>query len=386
MLILNCHIISETYLKSWKIPDKKESIYLFNKNAGFSVCKQRNIHKLRGTSFTYTNLYLLNIESQWYLSTLELEFMLIFNKYRDEYRFLFNNHPISNAHEFINHITDIDNWDIYNSCGIKQPSIDFKKKLYAEWEETISTKIEKYFDGNLENYWPMFLQYIDTLKDSRTIIIPAKHKDYLIKFFVCLYFRRFENIKKGGLLNITELVVRTAKSLLSAQDYVQIQKDLQCDLFYNSICLMQLYRYILDEESGNTPLIQNGLAHTIELMQKTMQIYFIIAPARTSFITSDSPCVKINENSIYNEYFSGIYFPISPTVCAYIKPKLPTTINEKYYIIDADTNSVHYINYIIANNSIESIAFYEQQVARHISDRPYTDNWIQALAKAKLIQ
>ena len=57
------HIVPTTYLKSWKIPNSSNSIYLFKKNEIADKGKKRNLLNLSGTSFGKKNFYYLKIET-----------------------------------------------------------------------------------------------------------------------------------------------------------------------------------------------------------------------------------------------------------------------------------------------------------------------------------
>ena len=95
---MNCHLVPQVYLKSWKIPDFENSIYTFENTNDQG--KQKNINKLKNTAFAMKNKYLLNIYNTDYCFQLYDEFDLIFNELKD-YFISNKNKRISSTTEFI---------------------------------------------------------------------------------------------------------------------------------------------------------------------------------------------------------------------------------------------------------------------------------------------
>jgi len=78
-MIVNCHIVPQVYLRSWKIPLFKHSIYLFDKSDFTRAGVQSNIKKLKNTHFTAEDKYLLKPENKAYVFELYPEFSQLFD-------------------------------------------------------------------------------------------------------------------------------------------------------------------------------------------------------------------------------------------------------------------------------------------------------------------
>jgi len=86
-----------------------------------------------------------------------------------------------------------------------------------------------------------------------------------------------------------------------------------------------------------------------------LQWLFIIAPNKTSFVTSDNPCFTISPTKMHQGILSPnvtVFFPLRPDICIIIKPKL---ISKKEHFLELDKRGVREINKLILENSYQCL-------------------------------
>lgn len=159
---MNCHIVPQVYLRSWKIPEFKKSLYLFNKNDIASNGLQANIKNLSNTDFTAVDKYLLKIEDHSYINELNQEYIQLFDKIK-HYKISFEGTPIINVNDFISNLPNINQWKISDLDNNHLNPEQIKILLQEIWKEKVEKLIESYFDHNIENNWHLLLNYINNI-------------------------------------------------------------------------------------------------------------------------------------------------------------------------------------------------------------------------------
>ena len=105
------HIVPKTYLKAWKSPENKESIYVFTKEETSSNGSIRNLNRLSNTGFGKQNYYYLTMD-KCTSSTYDFMFDDLLNKLNETYSFIYKSNIINDGAMFrmcfYNHKNDIE--------------------------------------------------------------------------------------------------------------------------------------------------------------------------------------------------------------------------------------------------------------------------------------
>lgn len=377
---MNCHIVPQVYLRSWRIPEYKNSIYLFDKSNFLRSGVQANIEKLKNTEFVAWDKYLLKTENNAYAYQLYPEFSQLFDTLK-HYNISCKEKCITTVDEFINNYSKILTWEIQDGENIINQQ-QIKLLLENLWEENVEQLIEKYFDKNIENNWNEFLSYINNkLLLKRNWIVKAERKEYFLEFITIQLSRRFENLKKFGIDFVIDWFTNFIQEKVPEKNLSDI---LDIDTFKEDLCLIQLYKYVKYSCTSDATYENNSLTKVINLLNNQMQLCFFIAPPTIDFISSDNPCVHIPLGSKGLNYFSGIYLPINKRVCAFLcKNPTSSTLN-KYLIINVCVENVKFINYLILVNSIKHVAYDKPSIANMINKSPNIKKWIEMFNEVEL--
>lgn len=367
---MNCHIVPQVYLRSWKIPEFRNSIYLFDKGDIIRNGIQTNI-ELKNTDFAVEDKYLLKTDDHDYIYELLPEFALLYDSLMN-YKLSYQNVIISTVDEFINNYKYILNWDIIDPNNKVIDPIQIKASLEALWEEKVERLIENYFDRNIENYWKEFLIFVENKIMKRGWMVYAEYKEYFLEFVAIQLSRRTENLKKLGIDFLVEFSIKQMEKYLS-KDF--LNETINSDGFKEDLCLIQLYKYVKYKISADNNYENNTITKIIDVLNEQIQICFFISPPNVDFITSDNPCIHIPLKSQYNKWFSGIYLPVNKHVCAFLcKNKGGKTLN-KYLIMDLSAQNTKYINNIILQNCISKVAYEKNSIINLIEKMPNNSVW-----------
>ena len=184
------HIVPTTYLKSWKIPNSSNSIYLFKKNEIADKGKKRNLLNLSGTSFGKKNFYYLKIEtcdSKIYdplflpiISYLENDYIV---RYKD--KSITKNNPGLFRIVYLNKKSDLQL--IRKKDGIEINIESINSTINSLWNDTQKRFIENFFSNVLENNWNCFLEKTQNIHTD--FVIDEDLKRYIILFITLQFFR-----------------------------------------------------------------------------------------------------------------------------------------------------------------------------------------------------
>lgn len=77
---MNCHIVPQCYLKAWKIPTTKKSIYLFKNNETIAY-DNKSISNLSDTNYAFKDKYILDFHSKDYMHKFYNQFVLLLKSF-----------------------------------------------------------------------------------------------------------------------------------------------------------------------------------------------------------------------------------------------------------------------------------------------------------------
>jgi hypothetical protein len=377
---MNCHIVPQVYLKSWKIDGTKNSIYIFNNTLPLKKGDIHNISNLRKSSFVGNDLYILNNYSSIYASYINYEFSELFDFMINQgFTGFYSNMEISTLNEFIRNFSHIEEWNIIDSNGLSFNNSDFKKLLDTQWTNYIQAPIEKYFSKSAENYWNNFLKYVNEKICKRSFMVYAENKDYLLEFIAIQFCRVYKNLREFGIDIILDVIVNSSKFPPNAK------AELSGQQYKDDLCLMLLYRYVQYKRTCDPLFKDNTITGVINRFKDQMQIIFLISVSRFEFLTSDNPCLHVSLESTFDQHFSGIFLPIMPNVCVFLTKSVTKTTLNKYLIMDVCAQNVKYINYMLLSESMQNVAFHNDSINNIFDRHPDLEDWISNLHKIDLL-
>ena len=326
------HIVSATYLKSWKVPNSSNSIYLFKKNEIADKGKKRNLLNLSGTSFGKKNFYYLKIEtcnSKIYdplffpiISYLENDYII---KYKD--KSITKNNPGLFRIAYLNKKSDLQL--IRKKDGIKINIESIKSTINSLWNDTQKRFIENFFSNVLENNWNCFLEKIQDIQPD--FVIDEDSKRYIILFITLQFFRDGLQIDK-----YLSSIIPSFKPT-----------DYQKNNIQNYILIDILYEFILDFNKHNTTS-SNIIYNTfLNLISSNWCFNFNINHQRT-FLTSDTP--------VFIDYYNGqeaIIFPLTPSISL----SLTKSKRDKVKVKELTKSEIQIINNLIIKNAKEYVVY-----------------------------
>lgn len=326
------HIVPATYLKSWKIPNSSNSIYLFKKNKIADKGKKRNLLNLSGTSFGKKNFYYLKIEtcdSKIYdplflpiISYLENDYIV---RYKD--KSITKNNPGLFRIVYLNKKSDLQL--IRKKDGIEINIESINSTINSLWNDTQKRFIENFFSNVLENNWNCFLEKTQNIHTD--FVIDEDLKRYIILFITLQFFR-------DG-LQIDEYL----SSIISSFKSIDYQKN----NIQNNILIDILYEFILDFNEHNATS-SNIIYNTfLNLISSNWCFNFNINRQGT-FLTSDTP--------VFVDYYNGqesIIFPLTPSICL----ALTNSKKDNAKVKELTQSEIQIINNLIIKNSKEYVVY-----------------------------
>ena len=326
------HIVPTTYLKSWKIPNSSNSIYLFKKNEIADKGKKRNLLNLSGTSFGKKNFYYLKIEtcdSKIYdplflpiISYLENDYIV---RYKD--KSITKNNPGLFRIVYLNKKSDLQL--IRKKDGIEINIESINSTINSLWNDTQKKFIENFFSNVLENNWNCFLEKTQNIHTD--FVIDEDLKRYIILFITLQFFR-------DG-LQIDEYL----SSIISSFKPIDYQKN----NIQNNILIDILYEFILDFNEHNATS-SNIIYNTfLNLISSNWCFNFNINRQGT-FLTSDTP--------VFVDYYNGqesIIFPLTPSICL----ALTNSKKDNAKVKELTQSEIQIINNLIIKNSKEYVVY-----------------------------
>ncbi len=371
---MKCHIVPEVYLKSWKIPECKNSIFIFDKQ-NIKTPIQSNISNLKNTYFVAEDIYILKTNNENYTEKLKDDFCILYNSLIN-YSISFNNTLITTLEDFLLYYSSIDNWIIHDKYNNPIECLEVQKSLEQLWDKNVAKLIENYFDSYLENRWNVFLDYINNeLISKKTWIIKPKLKEYFLEFASIQFCRRYENLKGFGLDFAVNFFLQFLKDSLpkNVTENTENAEDYKKDLI-----LIELYRYVKN-------INPNIISHTYDIINSDMQVCFLIAPPHIEFITSDNPFIYLSLSNQYPKYYSGMFLPINRNICTYICKNTGGSMLNKYLILSPSYANVKFINHLIKSHSINHVAYCMPSIDQLLSKYPDTEGWKEMLGDVGLV-
>lgn len=345
---MNCHIVPQCYLKSWKVPTTKSSIYIFDKSKTLATNNNKNIENLSDTNFAFEDKYLIDVFNKDYM----YKFYNHFSGIMSELNVTASSDGtvILTETEFNNCLDNIDKW-IYTAHDGTTIDVSIVLNL---WNTKVAKTIEKYFGNNIETKWPMVKDYTTSHIMKRSWKVFAKHREILFEFVVVQLLRRFENMQALGLSELIKELNDVFATTIFDTAYEE------------SHWLMQLYRYAIQKNN-------NSISRSVQSLSDNYQPCFLIATGNAEFITSDNPCYII-KNLDYS-YESGIYMPINPKVCLFLCNLDSHTDKNKYYIFDINDHNVKYINKQTRAHALKELAFHSDDISDLFCNNIDKSNW-----------
>jgi len=223
--------------------------------------------------------------------------------------------------------------------------------------------IENYFAHRVEQNWKKFLNYIEReLLHKKTNKTREECKEFFLEFLVTQFMRREENFKLFT-ADTFDMVFEVLNSMISDGELTDNDKTHAT----NSI----FFNVLLNQARGEPNLISK----LIRKLDNEFQIYFLFASKNTCFITSDNPCFYNNDK--YDTICSGVFMPINKNICAFLaeKSQLKVSNPERYILIDLTKDNVKYINGLICEYCIESLAYDNMAISDLIGTRFAKVHW-----------
>lgn len=336
-----CHIVPSTYLKSWKIKETKNSIYIFERDKINLEGDRRNILNLNRTKFGKVNFYYLKMDtcnSKIYdelfapiIKTLDVNYIFEYkgNYITKDNPGLFRIIYLTKRESLI-----IKRKNTFDKINIKSLEFEINKL----WGNSQKLYIENFFNNEVENKWNNFLNIIRNINDNFELNIEIKK--YIMLFITLQIF------KDGSTIDLyLKQILPNFKS--SNYDQYNIQNEILIDNIYGFI-------YDIKNKTKNSSnIIYNTFLNLLNSYW-TFSFYF---NNNDDFLTSDNP--------IFVETFNNkecIIFPLTPSIC------LLLTRNKKdlIAIIDIKDYDKKNINTLIIKNSKEHIAYYASKINKDI--------------------
>ncbi|MBQ2909880.1 MAG: DUF4238 domain-containing protein [Bacilli bacterium] len=320
-----CHTISKTYLEKWKIKDKKDSIYVFNKNNLSNQGEIRDLTNLTKTELGYTNYYYLKIEDCDH-KIFDNMFQDLIDEINKQYILKFNKLEIKTATQFrLAYLKHEDKLKIYrrdNNVEIKLSRIN--KLILDSWNISKKRYIEDFFSKEIENDWQKVVNEFETI---------IKTKAKLSKF-----------AREKLILFIATQINRNHKK------HNEKIKITQNDEILKKILIVSIYEFIKiynhEQEDNN----DNYIFETYKQLKKT-NLHITILHTESSFITTDNPIITYKHN-----HKDSILIPITPNICLIIQNSLIESLSIKK-INSIETKK---INNELINNAINNIVYFDK--------------------------
>jgi len=232
---------------------------------------------------------------------------------------------------------DFDTWIIRRSDG----SLVSKKAVKREIEKIKIKDIESNWSTKYENEWNRVVCDLESaIFTSKLEYITAKHRDYLMRFFVALDWRSIQSNDE-----FQKAFRPFADALLDEIEIPENERILPClrtaadEMKHN--LLLKYYRKYLDDDGVI-------YIHAIESLKHT-NFHFLIADGPTYFITSNNPSfVFIREGGLKQ----GL-MPITPRILM-AQGRCSEDV-DKYYITHISDEAVNKYNKIIRANANEFV-------------------------------
>lgn len=335
------HIVPATYLKSWKVPNSKNSIYIFKKNKITNMGIKRNISNLTRTSFGKINFYYLNIEA-CNLSIYDQLFIPIISYLENDYYISYKNKPIVSSNPGLFRIVYLNkNYDlkiIRKQDNIEVRVENIKSIINSLWNDSQKKFIEDFFHNNIENDWNYFLKKIKNITAS--FVMSKSTKKYIMLFITLQIF-------KSGL---------QIDNYLSSLIPSFVPNNYQKNNIQNNILIDTIYEFILDfnqNKNNSYNIIYNAFLNLID----SNWIFNFIINKQGSFLTSDTP--------VFIDYYNtqeSIIFPLMPNVCLVLTNSIKDFIKVK----ESSEYETKIINSLIIKNAKECIAYYDYIIGNNI--------------------
>ena len=322
------HIVPKTYLKTWKVPDKKESIFVFTKDTPTSKGIIRNLSKLSNTGFGKQNYYYLTID-KCMSKIYDFMFDDLLNKLNKSYYFIYKDKLIQDGAMFrlcyFNHKDEIE--VIRKKDNFKTTINKIHNDINRIWDEEKKHFIEDFFSKNVENDWNKVVDEISTKTKNNTITtLNANYQQILILLIVLLLFRNHNYIKRFH----PQFKTFDENELI----------DLSNDSITEFILLFTQRKYNKN----------NFISASYQKMIEANLCFEFLLSENCDFITSDNPTFF---------YDKSLYFPISPSICL----KLYTYKHKKLIINPVKKEKTKEINKLCIQNCYNNIAFYCDNIA-----------------------
>ena len=325
------HIIPKTYLKAWKIPENKESIFIFSKEEPLSNGSKKNLNKLRNTGFGKQNYYYLTID-KCTSPTYDFMFDDLLNKLNETYNFIYKNKLIKDGAMFrLCFYLHKDDIEVIRKIDNHKTTID---KIHNDtnriWNDEKKHFIEEFFSQKIENDWNTIVGEITKKVENNTITtLNNEYKNTLKLLIVLLLFRNHNYIRTFH----PKLMELDEKELIELTNDNIVEFIIQ----YNQ------------KRFNKNNIISAGY---INMNENKFHFEFLLSK-QCNFITSDNPV-------IFNKDF--ILFPISPKICL----KLYTYKENKISSKNIKEKETKKINNICINNSYKNFAYSQESISHLI--------------------
>ena len=122
---MNCHIVPQCYLKSWKVPTTKSSIYIFDKSKTLAINSNKNIENLSDTNFAFEDKYLIDYFNKDYMFKFHAHFFAIISDLN--IIAMCDGTKILDENDYNNCLENIDKWIYTIECANPEGNEDLSK-------------------------------------------------------------------------------------------------------------------------------------------------------------------------------------------------------------------------------------------------------------------
>ena len=359
---MNCHIIPQVYLKSWKVAHTKKTIYLFDK-MNIHLHEEHNISNLKNTTFTQKDIFIIDLKTALLLEETVKDLEEMFANILIKYDIKINNLNLTES-DLLKKIRNIYfGFDTSSTLNIINKSNNktihkqhFFKILEEEWRRYSKT-IENKFSENLENDWDSIIHNIN-----------ESNKEKIIEFLLVLFYKQNLNVDS----QIENLYKVIGKPLLDRfNQHYNVNNPISSLENFKELQKKQTWiRYLKTSRT-------NPMSRALNDMKKWNYKMFVLYNNNIDFITSDNPCFYINtKDAEFNNIFNGLYFPVKPSMCLYLLPDPKNKLNQHYYTLSVEDDLVQYINYMILKKSNKYVVSNNINLSQNISNTINMNIWI----------
>lgn len=318
---MNCHIVPQCYLKSWKIPNSEKNIYIISKD-NFKMQEERNISNLKDTYFAMKDEYILKMEKCIQIYQYKEEFKKLYDsKYLQGIQIELDGKVIETAEEFCKEIPRLE--DFVYKKKLTQQLLRKKRvrnELQTLWNREISKKIEDFFSEEVERDWEEIKQYLNQeLINKKTWKVYPKYRKELEEFIAVQYNRVYDNVMKIPSVISLFNVVNEIFPEFTEEERTELKRTSWM------LQLLKYSKYTIEKKEENH---HNAITRLIEEFDQ-YQMFFFITKNTIPFITSDNPCTVISLGTNYPREYTGIYIPLTPKICLYMTKTFKQTEETK---------------------------------------------------------